>query len=65
VREIYNMGLWFPSLSPENRALDNVYVLHQRGRYWPRWEEPKPSAGQWGHVQPLEPSDVNGDDPSG
>lgn len=43
VREIYNTGLWMPTLNAEDRAIDNVYALHRQGRYWPRWDDPKPS----------------------
>jgi class 3 adenylate cyclase len=55
VREIHNTGMWFPSYSAENRALDGLQVLHANNRYWPRWEVPEPSAGEFSHVQPLEP----------
>lgn len=58
VREIYNKGLWIPGLSAENRAIDNVYVLFQRNRYWPRWEHPQPSAGIWGHVVDTDDSET-------
>jgi len=55
VREIHNVGIHFPSLSAENRALDGLYALHVANRYWPRWEEPVSSAGEFSHVRPLEP----------
>ncbi|HEX8081083.1 MAG TPA: adenylate/guanylate cyclase domain-containing protein [Jatrophihabitans sp.] len=47
VREIYNAGMHCPSLSAENRALDGLRVLFENNRYWPRWEKPQPSAGEW------------------
>jgi class 3 adenylate cyclase len=54
VREIYNKGMHMPSLSAENRALDGLHALYKGNRYWPRWEEPSPSGGQWSHMAPLE-----------
>lgn len=54
VREIHNTGLWFPTHSAENRAFDQLHFLHATNRYWPRWELPEPSAGEFSHVMPLE-----------
>lgn len=54
VREIHNTGIWLPTLSAENRALDGLHVLHANNRYWPRWEVPRPSAGEFSHAEPLE-----------
>lgn len=53
IREIYNPEMHFPSLTAENRALDCLYALYEDNRYWPRWEKPAPSGGQWSHVKPL------------
>ena len=55
VRELHNSGIWFPTHSAENRALDGLHYLHDANRYWPRWEEPRPSAGEFSHVEPLKP----------
>lgn len=55
VREVHNTSIWLPTHSAENRALDGLHALHAANRYWPRWEEPGPSAGEFSHVQPLEP----------
>lgn len=54
VREIYNKGVHMPSLSAENRALDSLHALYKGNRYWPRWEDPSPSGGNWSHIAPLE-----------
>jgi len=54
VREIHNTRMWLPTLSAENRAVDGLHVLHANNRYWPRWELPRPSAGEFSHVEPLE-----------
>ncbi|MEU8015968.1 adenylate/guanylate cyclase domain-containing protein [Micromonospora parva] len=56
VREIHNTGIWFPTHSAENRALDSLHVLYTNNRYWPRWETPEPSAGAFSHMKPLDPS---------
>jgi class 3 adenylate cyclase len=55
VREIHNTGIWFPTYSAENRALDGLHDLHANNRYWPRWEVPKSSAGEFSHMRPLDP----------
>jgi class 3 adenylate cyclase len=55
VREIHNTGMWFPTHSAENRALDGLHALHASNRYWPRWEAPEPSAGEFSHMKPLDP----------
>jgi hypothetical protein len=55
VREIHNTGMWFPTLSAENRALDGLHELHAKRRYWPRWEVPEPSAGEFSHIKPHGP----------
>jgi class 3 adenylate cyclase len=54
VRELHNTGMHFPSLSAENRALDGLYALFEGNRYWPRWQAPNPSGGEWSHVTPVE-----------
>jgi len=54
VREIHNAGMHFPSLSVENRARDSLYALYEGNRYWPRWERPEASGGEWSHVAPLD-----------
>jgi hypothetical protein len=36
VREIYNIGMWGPSLSAEDRAVEGLQVLKDAERYWPR-----------------------------
>jgi len=56
VREIHNTGMWFPTYSAENRALDGLHFLHANNRYWPRWEVPEPSAGEFSHMKPLDPN---------
>ncbi|HEV2890381.1 MAG TPA: adenylate/guanylate cyclase domain-containing protein [Frankiaceae bacterium] len=58
VREIYNTGMHLPSLTAENRALDSLHALYEGNRYWPRWEAPAPSGGQWSHVTPLDETDA-------
>lgn len=55
VREIHNTGMWFSTYSAENRAVDGLHDLHANNRYWPRWEVPEASAGEFSHVKPLEP----------
>jgi class 3 adenylate cyclase len=54
VREIHNRGIHLPSLSVENRALDGLRALYDGKRYWPRWETPEPSDGEWSHVTPID-----------
>jgi class 3 adenylate cyclase len=54
VREIHNRGIHLPSLSVENRALDGLRALYDGKRYWPRWETPEPSDGEWSHVTPTD-----------
>lgn len=54
IREIHNTGLWFPTLSAENRAIDGLRSLYEAERYWPRWEVPEPSGGEFSHVTPPE-----------
>jgi hypothetical protein len=56
VREIHNAGMWLPTLSAENRALDGLHSLHANNRYWPRWEIPEPGGDEFSHVEPLEPA---------
>jgi class 3 adenylate cyclase len=53
VREIHNTGMWLPTYSAENRALDGLHALHANNRYWPRWEVPGPSAGEFSHIERL------------
>jgi len=55
IREIHNTGMWLPSYSAENRAVDGLYELRRANRYWPRWQDPEPSAGEFSHVRPLDP----------
>jgi hypothetical protein len=55
IRELHNTGIWFPTYSAENRALDGLYALHANNRYWPRWEVPEPSGHEFAHVKPIEP----------
>lgn len=50
IREIHNTGMWLPTHSVENRTLDGLYALHASNRYWPRWETPEPSAGEFSHL---------------
>ena len=57
IREIHNAGMHLPSLTAENRALDGLHALYGGNRYWPRWERPKPSGGEWSHVTPLDEAD--------
>jgi hypothetical protein len=57
VRAIHNLGMHIPSLSAENRALDNLNALYENNRYWPRWQRPEPSSGEWSHVTPLDEAD--------
>jgi hypothetical protein len=57
VREVHNTGMHFPSLTAENRALDGLHALYDNNRYWPRWEHPEPSGGEWSHVTPLDEPD--------
>lgn len=52
IREIHKVGMHFPSLSAENRALDTLHALFAANRYWPRWENPEPSAGEFSHRLP-------------
>jgi len=59
IRQIYNPGFHMPSLSAENRALDGLYALYEHNRYWPRWEKPEPSGGQWSHVTPLSDDNID------
>lgn len=54
VREIHNRGIHLPSLSVENRALDGLRALYDGKRYWPRWETPEASDGEWSHVTPID-----------
>lgn len=55
VREIHNTGMWLPTHSAENRALDGLHALRANNRYWPCWEVPEPGAAAFSHVKPLEP----------
>ena len=55
VREIHNTGMWLPTYSAEDRALDGLHFLHTNNRYWPRWEIPAPSAGEFSHIKSLDP----------
>jgi class 3 adenylate cyclase len=61
VREIHNTSMWWPTHSAENRAIDGLHELYRYNRYWPRWEVPEPSAGEWSHVQPLEDAAQSGE----
>lgn len=54
VREIHNTGMWFPTHSAENRALDGLRALYDSNRYWPRWETPQPSGGEFSHMKQLD-----------
>lgn len=54
VREIHNAGMHFPSMTAEDRVLDGLNALYDGNRYWPRWEHPAPSGGEWSHITPLE-----------
>jgi class 3 adenylate cyclase len=54
VREIHNTGMWFPTHSAENRALDGLRVLYENNRYWPRWAVPESSGGEFAHVTPVD-----------
>lgn len=58
IREIYNTGMWFPTHSIENRALDSLHALYANNRYWPRWEEPKTSGGPFSHLTLVEPEEL-------
>lgn len=51
VREIHNTGMWFPTYTVEDRALDGLQFLHENNRYWPRWELPEPSTRKHGHIE--------------
>jgi len=55
VREIFNTGMHFPTMTIENRTLDGLYNLHVANRYWPRWETPKPGAGEFAHIVVPDP----------
>jgi class 3 adenylate cyclase len=57
VREIHNAGMHIPSLTAENRALDSLHALYAGNRYWPRWECPEQSGGEWSHVTPPDQTD--------
>jgi hypothetical protein len=54
VRDIHNTAMWFPTHAAESRAVGGLHDLHANNRYWPRWEVPRPSAGEFSHVKPLE-----------
>ena len=49
--------MYFPSLTAENRARDGLHALCDKNRYWPRWERPEPSDGEWSHITPLKETD--------
>ncbi len=44
VREIYNTGMWMPTQNAEDRSRASVRYLAENGRYWPRWDSPKPNS---------------------
>lgn len=40
VREIYNLLMWRPTQTAEDRAKESLKELDREGRYWPRWDNP-------------------------
>jgi hypothetical protein len=35
IREIHNTGVWFPTMSAEERATEGLALLRKYNRYWP------------------------------
>lgn len=44
VREIHNTGMWRPTTSAEDRAVEGLKVLQNGNRYWPRGSATAPPA---------------------
>ncbi len=42
VREIYNTGMHLSTQGAEGRAKASLEFLKSEGRYWPRWDNPRP-----------------------
>lgn len=44
VREVHNTGMWLPTMSAEDRAIEGLQALRAGNRYWPRGSTVAPPA---------------------